>query len=105
MTNANKYGFGDKAPENEVVFELKEIDDFLSIEVRNNGKPFPKNFERDKFVTKYSTADSKSGSGLGGYDIHRIATEFSNPEWELILNTDPIYPVKFKFKFPIKMIN
>jgi len=105
LTNANKYGFGDKAPENEVVFELKEIDDFLSIEVRNNGKPFSKNFDRDKFVTKYSTADSKSGSGLGGYDIHRIAAEFSNPDWELILDTDPIYPVKFKFQFPIKMIN
>jgi type I restriction enzyme M protein len=105
LTNANKYGFEKKATGNEVVFELKEIDDFLSVEVRNNGKPFPKNFDREKFITKYSTADSKSGSGLGGYDIHRIASEFNNPEWELLLNEDPIYPAKFKFKFPIKLIN
>jgi len=105
LTNAHKYGFPQKAAGNEVVFELKEIDDFLSIEVRNNGKPFPRNFDRDKFITKYSTADSKSGSGLGGYDIHRIATEFNNPEWELLLNEDPIYPAKFRFQFPIKLIN
>jgi type I restriction enzyme M protein len=105
LTNANKYGFNKKATGNEVVFELKEIDDFLSIEVRNNGKPFPKNFDREKFITKYSTADTNSGTGLGGYDIHRIASEFKNPDWELNLNMDPIYPVKFKFQFPIKLIN
>lgn len=105
LTNANKYGFPQKATGNEVVFELKEIDDFLSIEVRNNGNPFPRNFDRDKFITKYSTADSKSGSGLGGYDIHRIATEFNNPGWELHLNEDPIYPAKFRFQFPIKLID
>lgn len=105
LTNAHKYGFPKKAAGNEVVFELKEIDDFLSIEVRNNGKPFPRNLDRDKFITKYSTADSKSGSGLGGYDIHRIATIFNNPEWELLLNEDPIYPVKFRFQFPIKLIS
>lgn len=105
LTNAHKYGFAKKEAGNEVVFELKEVDDFLSLEVRNNGKPFPRNFGRDKFITKYSTADSNSGSGLGGYDINRIATEFKNPEWGLLLNEDPIYPVKFKFQFPIKLIN
>lgn len=105
LTNAHKYGFDQKSAGNEVVFELKEIDDFLLVEVRNNGKPFTKNFDREKFITKYSTADNNSGSGLGGYDIHRIATEFKNQDWELILNMDPIYPVKFKFQFPIKLIN
>ena len=105
LTNAHKYGFEEKSTKNEVIFELQEIDDFLLIEVRNNGKPFPKNFDRDNFTTKYSTADSKSGSGLGGYDIHRIAAEFNNPDWELLLNKDPIYLVKFRFRFPIKLNN
>jgi len=105
FTNAYKYGFERKSAGNEVVFELKEIDDFLSMEVRNNGKPFPKNFDREKFITKYSTADTNSGSGIGGYDINRIASEFNNQDWELNLNMDPIYPVKFKFQFPIKVIN
>lgn len=105
LTNANKYAFDKKATGNEVVIELTEVDDFLSVEIRNNGKPFPKNFDREKFITKYSTADSSSGSGLGGYDIHRIATAFNNPDWVLSLNEDPFYPVKFIFQFPIKLIN
>jgi len=105
FTNANKYAFSKREAGNEVVVELAEVDDILSVEVKNNGKPFPKNYDREKFITKYSTADSTSGSGLGGYDIHRIATHFSNPDWELSLNEDPIYPVKFKFQFPIKLMN
>jgi len=105
LTNANKYAFSKRETGNEVVVELTEVDDILSMEVKNNGKPFPKNFDREKFITKYSTADSAAGTGLGGYDIHRIATHFSNPDWELSLNEDPIYPVKFKFQFPIKLMN
>ena len=105
LTNANKYAFSKRETGNEVVVELTEVDDILSMEVKNNGKPFPKNFDREKFITKYSTADSAEGTGLGGYDIHRIATHFSNPDWELSLNEDPIYPVKFKFQFPIKLMN
>ena len=105
LTNANKYAFDKKATGNEVVIELTEVDDSLSMEIRNNGKPFPRNFDREKFITKYSTADSSNGSGLGGYDIHRIASDFNNPDWILSLNEDPFFLVKFKFQFPIKLIN
>lgn len=105
LTNANKYAFDKKSTSNEVVIELTEVDDFLSLEIRNNGKPFPKHFDKEKFITKYSTADSTAGSGLGGYDIHRIATDFNNPDWVLSLNEDPLFLVKFKFQFPIKLIN
>ena len=105
LTNANKYGFDKKEIGNEVVIELTEVEDILSLEVKNNGKPFPKNYDKEKFTTKYSTADISSGSGLGGYDINRIAIDFKNPDWELSLNEDPFYPVKFKFQFPIKIIS
>lgn len=105
LTNANKYAFVKKATGNEVIIELTEVDDSLVVEIRNNGNPFPKNFDREKFITKYSTADSSNGSGLGGYDIHRIASYFDNPDWILSLNEDPFFLVKFKFQFPIKLIN
>ncbi len=105
LTNANKYAFDGESAGNEVVIELSEVDAFLSFEIRNNGKPFPKNFDREKFITKYSTAYNSTGSGLGGYDIHRIATHFNNPDWVLSLNEDPLFPVRFKFQFPIKLIN
>ncbi len=104
LTNANKYGFVKKEPGNEFVIELTEIEDTLVMEVKNNGKPFPKNYDKEKFITKYSTGDPDAGSGIGGYDINRIAEYFNNPEWELILNKDLLYPVKFKFSFPIKLI-
>ncbi|MHA8066949.1 N-6 DNA methylase [Aquirufa sp. ROCK2-A2] len=105
LTNANKYAFDKKSEGNEVIIELTELEDCLSMEIRNNGKPFPNNFDREKFITKYSTADLSTGSGLGGYDINRIATDFNNPNWNLSLNEDPIFPVKFSFQFPILLTN
>ena len=105
LTNANKYGFKDKSKGNHVIIELSEVDDQLIIEVRNNGLPFPKNFDRNKFITKYKTADTSNGSGLGGYDINRIATYFENDSWELLLKKNTMYPVIFRFSLSIKSIN
>lgn len=104
LTNASKHGFVDNNSKNEVVIELTEVEDNLILEIKNNGKPFQNNFDKEKFVSKYSTANPNKGNGLGGYDINRIAKYFGNKEWELILNSDLIYPVKFKFKFPIIII-
>ncbi len=101
MTNANKHGFVSSQQGNEVVVELSESAAAILLEIRNNGKPFPRNFDKSRFTAKFSTADSTIGSGLGGYDINRIATAFGNPDWVLALNEDPIYPVKFKFSFPV----
>lgn len=104
LTNANKYAFSEKEANNLVIIELNEVEEFLILEIKNNGEPFPKNFDKEKFIIKYSTANPKKGSGLGGYDINRIAEYFHNPNWELILNDDPIFPVRFKFQFTIKLI-
>ena len=82
LTNANKYGFDKNSEENHVEIEAYETEEHLTVIIRNNGKPFPKNFDREKFITKYSTADNSNGSGLGGYDIDRIARYFKNENWE-----------------------
>lgn len=105
LTNADKHAFDKKEDNNEVVIELTKKGEFLLMEIKNNGKPFPKNFDREKFITKFLKVGSKDGSGLGGYDIHRIASYFNNPDWLLLLNEDPIFAVKFKFQFQIKPIN
>lgn len=105
VTNANKHAFDEKNAGNEVVIELSEVDDNLRMEIKNNGNPFPKNYDKEKFITKFSTADSTNGSGLGGYDINRIAAYFNNPDWVLSLNEDPIFKVKYIFLIPIKLIN
>jgi len=104
LTNANKYAFDHKSENNEVIVELTEIENSLHLDIRNNGKPFPKHFDREKFITKYTTTDERNSSGLGGYDIDRIAAYFDNPDWILGLNEDPIHRVKFKFQFPVKLM-
>ena len=105
LTNAHRHAFDDSSKANKVVFELKEANDFLLLQISNNGKPFPRNYNKKKFIAKYSTADFKRGVGMGGYDIDRIATKFGNPQWELLLNDNPTYPVIYKFKFLIKVID
>nr|WP_294897181.1 N-6 DNA methylase [uncultured Pedobacter sp.] len=105
LTNASKYGFDCEEQRNEVIIELTDIGDVLLFEIKNNGKPFPKNYDKEKFITKYSTSDENSGTGLGGYDINRIAVKFNNPDWELLLNEDRFYLVKLKFQFSINFIN
>tara|TARA_Y100001001_G_scaffold160354_1_gene182826 strand:+ start:2505 stop:4979 length:2475 start_codon:yes stop_codon:yes gene_type:complete len=104
LGNASKYAFEQKADSNEVVVEMKATPDYLYLEIMNNGKPFPKNYNKEKFVTKFSTANPENGSGLGGYDINRIAEYFGNPDWELVLDENDVFPVVFKFNFPITPI-
>jgi type I restriction enzyme M protein len=104
LSNASKYGFSEKTPANEVVIEMKIIDNFLEVTIKNNGIPFPKNFDKAKFIAKFTTANIEKGTGLGGYDINRIASHFGNPDWDLILDKDGLYPVMFKFNFPIMQI-
>jgi type I restriction enzyme M protein len=106
LSNADKYAFNSKNSTNQLVIELKATEDVLEFEIRNNGIPFPNNFNKDKFIAKFSTTSVDNGSGLGGYDINRIAKYFKNPDWELILNNEDIFPVVFRFSFPIiPMIN
>ena len=106
FSNAHKYAF-DKKPfsaNQTVVVELGITEEGFFINILNNGKPFPKNMDKEKFISKYKTSDAANGTGLGGYDINRIA-EYFNSEWFLRLNTDPLFPVQFSFWFkplPIK---
>ncbi len=104
LTNADKYGFKEKSDSNRVMIELIEQGEKLIFRIRNNGKPFPKNFSQEKFVAKFSTAHPEKGTGLGGYDINRIATYFGNPSWMLHIDDKEIYPVEFEFMFKIKLI-
>lgn len=85
LNNANKYAFDNFMPGNKVVIEVDEISDRreLKIVIKNNGKPFPKNFTKNNFITKFSTTDKSKGFGIGGYDIDRILNWFAEKEYEL----------------------
>lgn len=105
LLNASKHGFVESNKSNHVLIELSILEDEMDgakfvIEIKNNGKPFPENFDKSNFIAKYTTSVVNS-TGIGGYDINRIANYFKNPDWELFLSNDNLYPVKFKFQFPL----
>lgn len=121
LSNANKHAFSQYQPANEVAISMLIEGAEFRLEIKNNGKPFPKNFNKSKFSSKFITTDKSNGSGLGGYDIDRIATYLANAQsshrkvianvtdekimsdtmesWDLILNENPLYPVIFRFTF------
>ncbi|WP_338357520.1 N-6 DNA methylase [Yeosuana marina] len=101
ISNAIKHAFNDKKALNLMVIDLKVTENVMQLEIKNNGNPFPDNYNKKKFVAKFSTANPNKGTGLGGYDINRIAKYFSNPDWELELNSSDPFPVSFKFNFPV----
>lgn len=104
LKNAHKYGFKNKEASNEVVIDLQIIDDLLEITIKNNGFPFPKNYTQEKFIEKFNTTDKEKGTGIGGYDINRIAKYLGDSEWVMDLNPTELYPVAFKFLFIIKTL-
>jgi type I restriction enzyme M protein len=103
ISNANKYAFNEFSIKNEFIIELKVTEDTMQLEIKNNGNPFPENFNKKKFIAKFSTSNPDKGTGLGGYDINRIAEYFGDTDWQLDLSSNT-YPVSFKFNFPVKPI-
>ena len=102
LSNTNKYAFDKLDVVNKLFIELSIIENKLEISIKNNGKPFPKNFDKQKFISKFTTNNANTGKGIGGYDINRIATYFGDDNWVLDLNSNPLYPVIFTFTFPLK---
>lgn len=102
FTNANKHAFESFKESNVLLIDVN-IDNSLIVSFKNNGKEFPKGLERAGFISKYTSADFTRGNGIGGYDIHRIAAYHNNVDWKLILNEDPVFPVQFRFTFPLTL--
>ena len=103
LMNANIHAFDKESTNNRVLIGLHKEDGYLKLNIKNNGKPFPEKYDREEYISKFNTSNVNIGSGLGGYDVHRIASYFENPDWSLLLDS-PIYPVEFRFKFQIKPI-
>lgn len=112
LENANKHGFDEKVDSNEVKILIIPMPTIgaCNIKVWNNGKPFPKGYSKEKFITKYSTKDIGTGTGLGGYDINRIVQYFGGSwvfshemEGEDQSNNLDDFPVQYDISFPIEL--
>ena len=99
LSNADKHGFDEKLERNQLSIEITLAIYGLTIKIQNNGNPFPRGFDKQKFIAKFSTANKQLGTGIGGYDINRIADYFGNEDWKLELEDQNEFPVSFEFNF------
>jgi hypothetical protein len=96
LDNANAHAFDTKSEKNKVHIQLTPNSHNVQIQIKNNGKPFPKNFNQKAFVTKFKTNDDV-GHGIGGSDINQIIKYFGDYDWVLKLDAEAAYPVVFQF--------
>ncbi len=101
MSNAAKHAFSDHNPANNVRVEISSDNEWVTLYISNNGKPFPKDVDIKKFTKRHWSAGENRGSGIGGYDIQKIMTAFQG-KFELITDYTNFYPTCYVLKLPIE---
>lgn len=108
LDNANRHAFKSQKKAGNIVeiaiqidFAEKENTPSVLILIKNNGIPFPENFNKEKFIQKHSKAGDTGNTGIGGYDIYRII-EFMNGQFDLKINEDTNFPTCYEISFPIQ---
>lgn len=82
LDNANRHGFHKKhSPDNKVKINLDRTElgneTFVIISVGNNGKPMPKDFSIDDFITSGKFGTETGRSGLGGSHVFKIVSSMN----------------------------
>ena len=83
-------------------FDFDELN--LNLIIMNNGKPFPENWTKERFIQHGETTNFKDGNGDGGEIINDICNYFQINDWTLEMNNDDNFPVKFKFPLSLEPI-
>ncbi len=104
LNNAREHAFQNSPldySDRRVVLSFDYSTDFVFLTIKNNGVPFDKDITQAEFSSAGQTSKVGTNTGLGGFDVNRIASYLGDPYWELINDPEIEYPVQFKFKFPI----
>lgn len=106
LDNADRHAFKPEYnEENTVIFAFQLLLDegppSVILSIKNNGLAFAENFGKEKFIRKNVMAGETGNTGIGGYDIFRIAN-YLNWSFDLRLNEAPDFPVSYEFTFPIQ---
>lgn len=77
VENAFEHGFEEGVAGNEIVFYLSCIADeegasWVAIDCMNNGRPFPADFNLEKYVQFGGRQGKSKGTGIGGFLVNRI---------------------------------
>ena len=103
LKNSDEHGFSkSRIPSDSryVSIELAIQDEFLILRCGNNGDRFPLDFSKEDYRT-LSRSSKTDNTGIGGYDINRIATYFGNPNWQLLLSDRSDLTVVHEFTFKL----
>lgn len=103
LQNAEMHAFKkQKKDENVLCIKIEVNTDTSNVIVsfKNNGLPFPENFDKEKFIRKNSKAGDTGNTGIGGYDINRIVN-FMQGTFDLKLNEEIEFPTIYEIQFPI----
>ena len=103
LKNSDEHGFSESripVDSRYVSIELAIQDEFLILRCGNNGERFPLDFSKEDYKT-LSRSSKTENTGIGGYDINRIATYFGNPNWQLLMNNRSDLTVVHEFMFKL----
>lgn len=103
--NAERHAFkGQKNDANELIIRVdldtEQETSKVILSFKNNGLPFPENFDKEKFIRKNLKAGDTGNTGIGGYDIYRIV-DFMQGSFDLKLNEDDRYATNYEIELPI----
>jgi len=108
IDNVLRHSFTNQGVEYEIefYFDLHKLKNapFFQLEIFYNGKPFPANFDQEKFVRKHVKAGKTAHTGQGGYQIDQIVKRFGG-YFTLDTNYLQKAPTCFNFYFPVVEIN
>lgn len=109
--NACKHGFNDEQKAYTFRYSIglekpKGKDDiYVSLELENNGKPFPKGMGTvERYITQGEKAGETGNTGEGGARVFEIVKHFHG-ELEVIDAPEEEYPVRIKILLPLILNN
>ena len=106
IRNTEKHAGFDHSNKEKNIFKVRfDFDELnLNLIIMNNGTPFPKNWDKERFIRHGETTNTDQGQGVGGEIINDIASHFQITGWSLKMDEDEDYPVQFIFPLSLEPI-
>ena len=101
LNNAELHGFSadQKGCELRIRLDYTTQPDHITVDVSNNGKPFPDGMDTRRFTTRHEVAGDTGNTGIGGHHLLTIV-EHANGSLEIASDEDALFPVTVTLTFP-----
>jgi type I restriction enzyme M protein len=99
ISNAKNHGFKDKKENNIIRVTYKIVEEYINLELSNNGTPMPITYDTKKLTTRGEKTSDSLGTGIGGSDI-KLLLDVYGGKLELVNNPTEEFSVTYILKFP-----